>query len=428
MNKIHTKIVFMIVFGIIQISTFSQSYPITDLVGQYPLRSKDKNSTTSFPRFTDVGAWDISLKGNHGKVVPNSGVKANKCFEVTEFKRKTYIKGIAKGKIQLNKDPFESYLDDFTIAFWIEKGAYGSILQTNILLIDMSPSGELNIHWKSSGTNRVEHVLLTNSDDTDDGWYNFALIYAKSSKKLTIYLNGILKKEFTIDLLTQRYDNSASLMPLSDFMGGLANVSFAKTSYDINQLKALNDILSDDEQYARRKFRHYPLDAPNLGKEIISGKGALEVNGVGYTLNRNGEANKAANFDQRGSIILPYLFGENAVTDDYDETQGVTISLWMKVETPESTPQEGITPVFDPLKDTFYSVLYGIDDEVNAKAPIFGLQRVKDRLGVNTYIKRSDNTKHLWYNWFYDPVDFRNKTGWFHIIYVQHQNWTKVYV
>lgn len=428
MEKLNIKIVFIILLGTFQSNIYAQSFPIQDLVGQYPLRGEVIDPHYPWKRF-EIQPWDISLEGNHAKVEVVTDEPRNRAFELIHFKGTNYVKGKAKGKIQLKKDPFESYLGSFTIAFWIEKGASGRILQTNLLQINMSPTNELSIHWKNNISTEVGKFQINESLQANDGWYNLAVVYDKSLNKMTIYINDIPQIIFTITSpLTKRYDYNASLMSLSDFRGGLANVSFAKAAYDANQLSTLNEIMTDNKAYAKRRFRYYPLDYPDLKRETVNQKNAILVKQVETTSDRNNEPSKAAYFNGMGSIILPYLFGENPVTDSYDETLGITISLWMKIEIPESTPQQGATPVINPLEDRFYSILYGIDDEYNAKAPIFGLQRVRDRIGINTYIERLNNTKLPVYNWFYDPVDFRNKTGWFHVIYVQQKYFSKTYL
>ena len=425
MKKIYLKIAFTILFGFIHLNLFSQSI-LQDIAGQYPLKCKVVNQDVDYAKFTEIGPWDISLNGNHGRVEPlmGSDIRANESFDAIEFKGKTYLKGIGKGQIKLDKDPFAHVVpDNFTVAFWIKEGSAGRVLRISCLDIDVDVNNTINFVF-TEGIKPV-NLKTTFSDLDGDGWVNIAFVYNKKSKKVSIYADSVEVLDANLqNSINTNY--SESFLADYDFQGGLANVSFVRLALDPTTLPLLNDIIQSQDAYASRMFRNYPLDGvidSDYGIETVSGKNAISSSNVRSTSNRNDQTRKALRFEDTGKIVLPYLFGEKASTDHYDESRGVTVSLWIKIENQEETPLLGTNPVIVP-NDVLHSILYGINDN---KQPIFGLQRVKDRLGNYTYINGND-IKYPWYNWYYDPVGFRNTSGWFHIIYVQHKNWTKTYL
>lgn len=66
---------------------------------------------------------------------------------------------------------------------------------------------------------------------------------------------------------------------------------------------------------------------------------------------------------------------------------------------------------------------YGRKDNMD----LFGMQQVADRMGIFRF-NDITSSRYPWYLWLYDPLSFRNTTGWYHIVWVQYQNWMRMYV
>lgn len=438
MKKIIIKCIFTLLFVLSHLSLFSQNALLPNIVGQYPLKCKVNSGTVDYAKFYEINPWDVSNSNNHGTVKLTSTqidpdtdkiFKVNKTFEATDsLNGQTYLSGVSRGYIHLENDPFQeaNSLNSLTVGFWSETGATGTVLDTKFMKITIDEE-RCTMYYKTNSQSYTHSFTLENS--TID-WNSIVIAYSVTSG-FTFYVNDVPKEDIlpgnTALEVLEGYGNRLSVLA-KNFSRGLANVIFLNTKVQKAQLDLLKDLMIDQAAYAQRKFRNYPLDAPNLGQET---KGThnngffIKKNGQG-TVNRFGSPRKAIYFANDASMGLPHLFENRKSTaiNLNKINRGFTISLWIKITKPSSTDLDNISNKIKAAPKN--SILYGIQS--GDSTPIFGLQRVEDRLGIYTYIQKSDDIKIPWYNWFYDPVSLRKQTGWFHIIYVQHEYWSKTYV
>jgi hypothetical protein len=103
---------------------------------------------------------------------------------------------------------------------------------------------------------------------------------------------------------------------------------------------------------------------------------------------------------------------------------GFTISYWINIPDSVSSTIGGINYPFSPT-DTKTKIFFGRDQV--AGMDLFGMQQIIDRLGIFRYDDIT-KTRYPWYLWFYDPVSFRNLTGWYHIVWTQYTNWLIIHI
>jgi len=58
---------------------------------------------------------------------------------------------------------------------------------------------------------------------------------------------------------------------------------------------------------------------------------------------------------------------------------------------------------------------------------VYGMQRIKDRLGIFRVNRIQGKAEDPWFLWCYDPINFTNNQGWYHIILSQYMNWLRIY-
>lgn len=221
----------------------------------------------------------------------------------------------------------------------------------------------------------------------------------------------------------------------STFQGALANVRFYNTWLSNQQLDSIRaeELNQANGQYTansyliKNVYGYYPLNGSNVGKNAsrFTGRDAITVSGVTKTADRFGRTDSAASFPTTNAYIkLPSFWGtylSNYVPYTKNNPKGFTLSYWINITQSLSSPSGGIELPFDS-SDTRSKIFYGR----NNNQDLFGMQKIVDRLGMFRY-NDITATRYPWYLWFYDPISFRDTTGWFHVVWTQYNDWLTIH-
>ena len=421
--------------GLLLLHLGVQGQTPSEIAGHYPLKVEYVSPDVSYAKFTLVKPYDVSINGNHGTTytadgqtsfTENGQVKsADSKFVKGSFPypSSSGIKASKSGYMTFRHDPYlhHDLSAGFSMVCWVLKGSKGTIFRTAHFQARVEADIFKFDYWHGS----TAYTVAPSGWALDDGW-NMITLTVDGDHLYTAYKNGLQAEQASLQGAPEISSGSTPIRLIDvSFKGEVAHVMFVTRHMidaEVTRMKSVieSNEASQDHYVVRGRFSHFPLDSDNNLNETVLDRDALAVTGASATANRNGEAGKAIAFTGTNA----HMSLNNFFSDSYHPQRGVTISFWMKKEAAESTPQGGIQLPFTQ-QDARHKLFYG-DDDIGQT--LFGMQRVKDRMGTLTYLAKDNSSVLPWYNWFYDPVSFRDKAGWYHVIYVQHEYWTRVYI
>lgn len=422
--------------------SYAQAIEPEDLAGFYPLAVEEVSPSVSYARFIVADPWDVSIHGNHGILESDSDLDPTDSdypFQSASFLDSGYVycmdKTSTEGWIELREDPFEDHdlSDGYAVAFWLNNDGSleGNVMETSYFYIEVFNDRDV-LRIQATAHDTFYEVNLT------AGWAMYCISFDPDEGVIDLYAIPVDYTTYTKEIFAGgafEMDEEESNYLLTDFKGEIANIRFIKRFveqddvldlYDLDYYWAFN-VYFWSHYINYGSFSYYPLlksstSASDLAFEAQQGRDGTAVENVSYI--SPDESGSVPSFSESGAYMsLPHFFRVDD-DDDYDFSEGVTISCWIYVGESYNTPLEGVEPVFTD-DDVHRQLFYGTDADGQV---LFGMTQVADRIGTNTYVDSGDGTRFPWYNWFYDPVSFRKKTGWFHIVYVQHEYWERVYV
>lgn len=159
-------------------------------------------------------------------------------------------------------------------------------------------------------------------------------------------------------------------------------------------------------------IRNYPLNG-NF-KDIAKGKnGTIEDGTYQWVADRFGQREGAIKFDGHAYIKTPGFF------EGSDISNGYTISLWIYIEK-EYHKNQGYLPWsgLDTYSQAFFAGTLSNGHYANT---LLGFTRHGDRAVIDRYVEDLSNRSIKdWGIWFWDPVNFTDRIGWYHIVISYH--------
>lgn len=167
-----------------------------------------------------------------------------------------------------------------------------------------------------------------------------------------------------------------------------------------------------------RPIRYYPLS--NLDyRDVINRKDGVLKRGNTYSYpDRFGNAAGAMQFSPNAYVETPDFFAGTTIRD------GFSLSFWIYIDENYSK-NTGAYPWQDTDKifRAFFS--YDAKDDCN----LFGFYHRRDRAVVDRYtISVKEGKLKNWGIWYWDPVNFTNRIGWYQVFLVCKKNMTYLYM
>ena len=167
-----------------------------------------------------------------------------------------------------------------------------------------------------------------------------------------------------------------------------------------------------------RPIRYYPLS--NLDyRDVINRKDGVLKRGSTYSYpDRFGNAAGAMQFSPNAYVETPDFFAGTTIRD------GFSLSFWIYIDENYSK-YTGVYPWQDTDKifRAFFS--YDAKDDCN----LFGFYHRRDRAVVDRYtISVKEGKLKNWGIWYWDPVNFTNRIGWYQVFLVCKKNMTYLYM
>lgn len=167
-----------------------------------------------------------------------------------------------------------------------------------------------------------------------------------------------------------------------------------------------------------RPIRYYPLS--NLDyRDVINRKDGVLKRGSTYSYpDRFGNVAGAMQFSPNAYVETPDFFAGTTIKD------GFSLSFWIYIDENYSK-YTGVYPWQDTDKifRAFFS--YDAKDDCN----LFGFYHRRDRAVVDRYtISVKEGKLKNWGIWYWDPVNFTNRIGWYQVFLVCKKNMTYLYM
>lgn len=402
-----------------------------------------------YRQFHVVQPWDVSGNARHGNTYDAS---ANAFYD-SFFDRDSFPNN--KGIPCINKkgwddahinipNPYPSFSsnENYTISFWVYwRGDMAFLDQTVIKIPDLEI--RLQTQQVVLGINRATSMEQYSSIPVfqGEGWHFIAiasnhLFYVRkyeNSQKVSFLQPGSSSNPYSRNI-SQLLDGS--------FRGEISQVRFYDATLNSSQLSAIYDEdlswalhTSNDNIYVKKNmFSYYPMDGSGFNQfktdavTRFGNRDAISASGVTPAPDRYGKSDHALSFPQLNAYMqLPPFFDQ--YLNDYVQysnlvQKGFTLSYWVYISPAESSPSGGIALPFTdntPRQKIFYGVSSSNQD-------LFGMQKITDRLGIFRYNDIQPGNRYPWYLWLYDPLSFRNLSGWCHVIWVQYADWLRIYL
>ena len=131
---------------------------------------------------------------------------------------------------------------------------------------------------------------------------------------------------------------------------------------------------------------------------------------------RKGNTKGAVRFNKGAYLSVPnFLKG-------FDYREGFSISFWIKVEQ-NLSPKSGVAPwnADDPICRQF--LVANSQHEV-----MLGAYRRRDRVVVDRYVKGIDGSIKNYGIWYWNPMNFTHRTGWYQVFLVYRKNSMTTYL
>lgn len=393
--------------------------------------------------------WDVNGDGKRNEITRT----IKEYFSSAVIKKEKQLKVPFKS----NKDtetyfsfpePFSKNISgDFTVTFWLNPRLQNicnttiPIIETRYFSIELA-EGHFRLTRKENGTKVEEDVYTSFKIDTADPvkchkllenkWKFYGLSFESSNSNekprltlLTMFKNEKpfsqitpLKAEFHKNIIPTKTD------PTTIIPAKMMGVGFAGSLYSVRFFnKALNDralfdIMGLDYKILRRKphKNHYLTQGTQYNNSLDKNES-----------NRFGHKKSARRLQANESIKINKFLPEN-----YDASKGYTVSFWTRIDT-DLTHNEFYP--FNEVTDNRFQFFYG-KTSANLYA---GMQRVKDKLGVNRYFfdEKSQEISPI-FAWLWEPGAFNKKggcaeppctsVGWYHVVLVYYPGMMRIYL
>lgn len=167
-----------------------------------------------------------------------------------------------------------------------------------------------------------------------------------------------------------------------------------------------------------KPIRYYPLDKLEY-KDVINRKDGTLKRGSTYSYaDRFGNIAGAMEFSPNAYVETPSFF-EGASIDN-----GYSISFWIFIDT-DYSKYTGIYPWQDT--DKIYRVFFSYYAHDNCN--LIGFYHRRDRAVVDRYtVNVKEHKFKNWGIWYWDPVNFTHRTGWYQVFLVSKNNMTYLYM
>lgn len=167
-----------------------------------------------------------------------------------------------------------------------------------------------------------------------------------------------------------------------------------------------------------RPIRYYPLS--NLDyRDVINRKdGVLKRGNTNSYPDRFGNIAGAMQFSPNAYVETPDFFAGTTIKD------GFSLSFWIYIDENYSKCT-GVYPWQDT--DKIFRVFFSYDakDDCN----LFGFYHRRDRAVVDRYtINGKEGKLKNWGIWYWDPINFTNRIGWYQVFLVCKKNMTYLYM
>lgn len=167
-----------------------------------------------------------------------------------------------------------------------------------------------------------------------------------------------------------------------------------------------------------RPIRYYPLD--NLDyKDVINRKDGILKRGNTYSYtDRFGNVAGAVEFSPNAYIETPSFFAGSSTND------GFSFSFWIYIDK-NYTKYTGVYPWEDT--DKLYRVFFSYYDKNNCN--LLGFYHRRDRAAIDRYtINVKEDKFKDWGVWYWDPINFTERIGWYQVFVVCKNNMTYLYM
>lgn len=154
-------------------------------------------------------------------------------------------------------------------------------------------------------------------------------------------------------------------------------------------------------------IRNYTMDGGEA-KDLANNKNGTFHGSIYACKDRFDIDRKALRLTTNAYIETPSFF------EGSDVSNGYTISFWTKIDE-DISKNSGNEPW--NTNDISYQAFFARTGTTTADNTLLGFDRRRDRAIIDRYIQNGQ-TKKDWGVWFWDPVNFTNKIGWYHIILV----------
>lgn len=437
----------------------------------YPLEAYDKHPTVSYARYLLIRPWDVSGNARHGTI------EGNNTYNQTSKKYEGFESGHWIGENQNNiivgnirpclKKSTENHSTNshialpspfgfsdinesgFSLSFWYNPGAVRNdvIMTTRKFRIDISED-KLNLQHTQDQTNYNYFFNLSSESLPTNSWTFISLTYDASADRIKLYHQAYTSHQTmranaptaiagTHDVFfsTNRY--SVDQIGGADFSGEISNVRFYDTALSSTQVNGVKNADLDwssgtyhSESFIEKgAFMKYAFDEGSMD-ESINGLRGTSYGSVSATADRFGLTNKAISFSGTNAYIeTPSFFNASMPVITHDPSVGgVTFSFWVKADDAYKFPSnpDELQNLYNNFGANSKKIFYANNTE---DEELFGMQRFKGALGQIRYTHNAQSALQSWFFWFYDRVTFaRQANKWYHVIYVQHPNWQRMYV
>lgn len=468
--KYYTVLLFLL-------SGLSQGLTQTSLplpTAHYPLEAYDKNPTVGYQRFLLIRPWDVSGQARHGQIMGDNAFDNTiqpgkyKGFEagkwIGEAPNNTTVANfrpcLKKSTENHSKDsyiaippPFgDSDISQtgFTFSFWYNPGDSKSdiILMTKRFSV-AAVLGNVRIHHSYNGTNQVIDFPIAQGALQLNAWTYVCLVYDHVAKKFYCYQEGHTTYNAMLNSTPNRFEYTnpsmnfaQDLLPVDricgeKFSGEISNFRFYDSPLSATQVNEVKKIdlhwsnrTHDPNSYIEKgAFMKYTFDGGSMN-ESMNGLQGTSFGSVSPTTDRFATANNAIHFSGNNAYIeTPSFFDATMPVIPYDPSVGgITFSYWVKTDAAHEFPSnpDTLQNLYNNFGGTTKKIFYANNAQNDE---LFGMQRFKGALGQIRYTQNAQNQLQSWFFWLYDRIAFaRQADKWYHVIYVQHPNWQKIYV
>jgi hypothetical protein len=439
----------------------------------YPLEAYDKHPTVNYARYLLIRPWDVSGNARHGTIrginTFNQTSKKYEGFEAGHWieedqniitvgttrpcLKKSHENRARNSNISL-PSPFgfsDINQTGFTVSFWYNPGDFrdDTIITTKKFSIDISEANNIRlIHRNADGHDVQFSHDIARGSCLPNSWTFICFTYDASSNRVNSYQQGYSSHEtmktntpyeivgaYDIIFPSDRY--SVDQICGVSFSGEVSNVRFYDTPLSPAQVNNVKNTDLDwnvgtynSESFIEKgAFMKYDFDEGSM-HESINGLDGASYGTVSATTNRFAHPNKAIHFSGTNAYIeTPSFFSASMPVIDYNPSVGgITFSFWVKTDAAHEFPTDPneLQDLHDNFDHSTKKIFYANNAQNDE---LFGMQRFKGALGQIRYTQNAQNQLQSWFFWLYDRVAFaRQGDKWYHVIYVQHPNWQRMYV